>query len=262
MIKGEVRTIRRNEAATTAFTFDSTPTLEVSLPDGNLLSPNPTVQVTPATSALTQTMLATVSFSQAGWYIMRWIMDVGAQSSIIGEDDYFAAHTDVYKYIRDEMKLSDTVLTEAVIDGVLGRLLRQLNCSFSMLRNYDAFVTTQEKSLIDDTLIYLACIRLRTAGYMGAPSGQLIGWKFQQTEFRFNPNAGDSTTLSTEDKWFQQAKQAFQCIPEIASHYATRTSRWLGFSVSGPSRLRIADYGQSMFSNVASLLSDTVNFPA
>jgi hypothetical protein len=162
------------------------------------------------------------------------------------------------------MKLSESALPDEVIDLLASRILQGMSASFPTLRAYDMFVTPQEVSTIDEVLVYLICIKLRKMGYMGPPSGELISWQFQQTKFQFSPVQASSSSVSREDQLLASAMQVFQRIAEIATLMVERRGRFLGFHVSGPSRVRTENTGgrQSLYGTVASLLTDAINFGA
>jgi hypothetical protein len=188
MIQGETRIVRHTETGDSAFTFDETPTLAVTYPDGT--SAAPTVTVSPGTSSVTQTLSATVVFSQAGIYRLAWSLDVGAQDPIIRIEEYFAAWSDVYTNVRELLDRTVTQLTDSRIDRELSRLTRWLTAQFPCIGSYGE-LTGDERYIFDDALAYFLAGRIRPT--LGATSTGEVKRK-KQGDLEIEYASGTSST--------------------------------------------------------------------
>jgi hypothetical protein len=198
MIVGETRTVRHTETGDAAFTFDETPTLAVTLPDGTAGS-TPTVTVSPGTSATVQTLSANVAFPQGGIYKLTWSMDVGAQDPIIRKETYFAAYTDVYSAIRQLLSRTVTQLPDATLDPILARVTRQLVAQFPCVVSYNALTGT-DRDFFDDALVYMVAASIRPT-LSGVSTGEIQSKKQGSVEVKYATSSSSSVSANQVQDW-------------------------------------------------------------
>lgn len=271
MLVGESRLFGLNITVPAASSADLTsPTLAIIKPDGTAYTPTPVVTDTPSgtSTAFALSLAAAVSLSQAGIYYLDWQYTLGAPYSgiYIAKEQYFAAWTDIYRYIRTEMLANNVttgplVVSDADIDFVLSHIIRAIYASGyrSILPVYWALIG-DDRRFMDEAIAYLAVIRLRRSKFDKAPEGELVMYRHQEVEYRFSPMTKPGASKSRDDMYFDNAMNAFGRITSIAALYNAKVQRFHIFTVAGPSRKRQTTYGQSQFSNAASLLSDAINF--
>lgn len=218
MIVGETRTIRHRETGESAFVFDTTPTLAVTQPDGEAVSPAPTVTVSPGTSSVTQTLSAVVAFPQAGAYRMAWSLDVGADNPIVRIEDYFATWTDVASLVRRLLNRTASQLPDATIEAEMARLVRLLTTDYSCLGSYNA-LTGNDQAFFDDALGYMVAASLRPVLGRQITDGDLVRRREGDTEYTFADRT-KSGTLTTEQEWTASAWASFRRIACIAAGQA------------------------------------------
>ena len=214
MIVGETRVIRHTETGESAFVFDSTPELLVTLPDATTDDPTVT-DSSPSDPVITHTLSATVAFPQAGPYTMRWEMDQGAQDPIIRIETYFATWTDVYSLIRRLLSRTASQLTDAVIDAELSRLVRLLTTDYTCLGVYND-ITGNDRFYFDDALAYMVAASLRSGLGRLPTDGDLLKRREGDTEYTF-ADRGKGITEAQESLWMTDAWSAFRriaCIGE------------------------------------------------
>lgn len=197
MIAGETRTVRHTETAEAAFTFDGTPTLAVTQPDGTALSPDPTVSVSPGTADETQTLSAPVAFDQAGVYRFAWSMAIGDEDPITRIETYFAAWSDVYTEIRRLLSRSALQLPDAAIDPTLARITRRLIALFPCLVSYNA-LTGEEQAFFDDALLHFAAAALRPT-LSSVATGEVKRRKQRDQEIEYAVSGSSGSANLTKD---------------------------------------------------------------
>jgi hypothetical protein len=233
MIVGEVRPARRTETGESAFVFDTTPEIEVTLPDGELVDPAPTVSVSPATSALVQTLSASISWSQGGAYTLKWSMDIGAQDPILRIDTYFAAWTDVYSLIRRLLRKSVSQVPDEWIDAELSHLSGALLTDWTCIGDSYNAIDAEDRPHFDRAMAKMVAYRLKGILREG-PDGQITKRREGDTEYTF---ADAAKAGKIEDLWLQEAWNDFgriSCVADVIT--ASRNSLRLGFSLSGRRR--------------------------
>jgi len=206
MIVGETRTVRHTETGESAFVFDATPTLTVTLPDGT--TDAPTVSVSPGTSNETQTLSAVVSFPQGGQYRLEWSMDVGADDPLVRVETYFAAWSDVYAFIRELLSRDADSLPDAKIDRELARLSRQIVSQCSSLGSYGS-LSGDDRYLFDDMLAYGAAYALYNRPSSSTITGSGDVKKLTQDGLTVEYDVGTSVTSSgTAANWLSEYQRA------------------------------------------------------
>lgn len=252
MIYGETRTIRHTETGESAFTFDETPTLAVTKPDDTAVDPAPTVTVSPGTSAVTQTLSASVAFSQAGEYRMVWSMDVGAQDPILRIETYFAAWTDVYALIRGKGLLNRTAtqLTDEVIDAELVRLTRAISSEYTCLGDYGD-LTGADRYAMDEALVYMISALLRPILPL-IDTGVVKRKKQDGIEVEYVVSGSNAQKQSIETEWISNAWKAFRRIDCITDIVTATAANFSPFSLHG--RRRAAEKAGNIVSDTNPIL--------
>jgi hypothetical protein len=219
MIVGETRTLRWTETGEGVFVFDETPTLAVTLPDGETAEPAPTItDSSPATPVIKHTLSANVAFPQGGEYRMVLTEDVGAQDPIIRIYTYFAAWTDVWGIIRQRLNRTASQLSDAVIDAELARWVRILTTNHTCL-GYNS-LAGNDRAAMDEALAYMVAATLR-AGLGRLPTdGDLIERQEGDTRYKFADRGKSAET--EESVWMRDAWTAFRRIGCIADGLPAR----------------------------------------
>lgn len=216
MIVGEVRPALHTETGAAAFVFDALPTVQVTLPDGTLIDPAPTVSDSPgySTSSLVHTLSAPIAWSQGGAYPFAWSLRQDGQNPIIRLETYFATWTDVYGFIRSRLNRTVSQLSDAVIDSELARLVRILTADYTCLGTYNA-LTGSDRYFFDDALGYMVAASLRGGLGRLPTDGDLLKRREGDTEYTF-ADRGKGAVESQEALWLTDAWAAFRRIGCIA----------------------------------------------
>jgi hypothetical protein len=237
MIVGEVRPARHTETASAAFVFDELPTVEVTLPDGEIVDPAPTVSDVSedpgfGVENLTHILSAPVSWSQGGAYTLRWSMVQDGQAPIIRIETYFAAWTDVYTLIRRLLRRSVSQVPDEWIDAELAYLTTSVLADWTCIgETYNAIVAADRGSF-DRAMAYMVAAQLKATLREGI-DGQIVERQEGDTRYKF---AEAAKSGKIEDQWLNEAWGAFGrigCVADVIT--ATRSSLRI-FSLSGRRR--------------------------
>jgi hypothetical protein len=245
--------VQHEETGGTAFTFTSTPTLAVTLPDGTLLSPAPTVTVTPGISALVQTLSAVVPFATGGAYRLAWSMHVGSDNPIIRTEDYFAFWTDVPALVRRRLLRDAATLLSSDIEAEAVLTVRRLLTVWICLVSYNA-LSGNDRGFFDEALALIMAARM--ADYLPTlATGAVIQQKEMDEEVSYSDLDRNRKRRSQAEVWAEEAAAA---LGQIACIKASRAaSSFQPFRVSGPTRTAIAaGCPETLLTSVLRLLSD------
>lgn len=229
MIVGETRTVRHTETGESAFTFDATPTLEVTTPSGSV--GNPAVSVSPGTSSVTQTLSATIEFTEGGEYRLAWDMDQGDDNPIRRIETYFAAWTDVYSLIRTRLQKTVTQLPNATIDPELSYITREVLATFTQVYND---LDSADQAFFDRGLALTVAARLHSS-LPAAATGEVKRRKQRDQEIEYT-TASSATAEPLPVQWAKEASQAFGRVSFIRTARRSQASAYSSIRVAGPSR--------------------------
>lgn len=214
MIVGETRTVRHTETGETAFLFDATPILDITLPDGTAGTSPTVTDSSPSVAVLVHTLSAAVPFPQAGAYLLRWSMDVGEQDPIVRIETYFATWTDVHGFLRARLNRTNTQLSDATIDREMAILVRILMNDYPCLGDYNSLLGL-DRAFFDDALALMVAAGLRGGLGRLPTDGDLVKRREGDTEYTF-ADRGKGLGESQEMVWLTDAWAALRRIGCIA----------------------------------------------
>jgi hypothetical protein len=223
MLVGENRPATHTESSSEEFAFDELPTIEITLPDGDVVDPAPTVTDDPgfAILALEHEQSVPIAWSQGGAYVLRWQFDQGQQDIIIREETWFAAWTDVWSLIRGSRLLNRTAsqLSDEAIDRELARITRWVLANHTCIGTYND-LEGADRYAFDEMLAYMVAARLRPGLGRLTTDSDLIERQEGDTRYKFADRKGSTETQ--EMQWMSDAWAAFRRIGCIADGLPAR----------------------------------------
>jgi hypothetical protein len=243
MIVGETLAARRSETATTPFALPaSSVTLAVTQPDGAIV--NPTVTVTPETSAAAHDLQGVFAAPVGGQYRLRWRVPIGA-SVFVRLDSYLATYTDASGYAKIRLAETGSDMTDEQFDRTAAYMIEELQTRFPALA-YASLSSDMDKDLFDKALALMSAAALypslRPGGLNGPEQQRTEGdvsvrWQQPRQSLSTAANGKQALGFMTErDKWSAEALESLARVSVIRASQNAILNSLNPFSISGPSK--------------------------
>lgn len=257
MVKGENAKLTLVEAREVAFAV-TTVNVTSTLPDGTA-GPSGAGTVDSASALNTHTLTSPLfSVSQAGEYKVNWAFGDGTNAWIRPEIRFGTVY-DVNNLVRTKLQRPARLLPDVTIEAVYADMWRQIYASYPGLGTYNS-ISGDDIRLLEQGLVALTAIRARNFTPTSTPTGEIVGWKIQQTEYKFSaPNTKQQKT--TEEVWFEEAYLALGQVSYIKALYASQQAAFHFMHLAGPTRkFKSEGHVESLFSVVIRGLNSQYTF--